>query len=174
MDTSNRHTALRITVTALFMALTIVFASFYIPVPGGHLYLCDMVISLAAILLTPFEAFAVGGIGSYLGDLIFYPAPRYVSLVTHGLQAVVISLFAHKLFKNHPKAGAGIGVIVGAIIMVVGYTLGKTFVYSNFETAMVKLPFEILQGAVGAVLGFILCFRCGIRTVFNRTMNEEA
>ena len=120
MDTKNRYSALRITLTGLFMALTIVFASFYIPVPGGHLYLCDMVISLAAILLNPFEAFAVGGIGSYLGDLIFYPAPRYVSLVTHGTQAVVISVFVHYVMKNRPKAAAGIGVTFGAVIMVVG------------------------------------------------------
>ena len=174
MDTKNRYSALRITLTGLFMALTIVFASFYIPVPGGHLYLCDMVISLAAILLNPFEAFAVGGIGSYLGDLIFYPAPRDVSLVTHGTQAVVISVFVHYVMKNRPKAAAGIGVTLGAVIMVVGYTLGKTFVYSNFETAMIKLPFEILQGAVGAVLGWILCFKCGIRKVFIRTLEEEA
>ena len=89
-----RCTTIRITITAIFMAMNIALSSFGIPVPGGHLYLCDVIICLAAILLGPLEAFAVGGIGSFLGDLLFYPLPMFVSLVTHGLQAVVISLIA--------------------------------------------------------------------------------
>ncbi|MBR3056728.1 MAG: ECF transporter S component [Clostridiales bacterium] len=162
-----KYTAtIRITITAVFMALTIAMASFGIPVPGGHLYLCDVIICLAAILLNPFEAFIVGGLGSFFGDMIFYPLPMFVSLVTHGLQAVVISLISHHTMKNHPKIASGIGVAVGAVIMVVGYTLGKTFVYSTFEYAMIKLPYEIAQGTIGAVLGMILCWRFGIRKLF--------
>ncbi len=167
------HSAtVRLTIAAFFMALNIAFSSFGIPVPGGHLYLCDAVICLAAILLNPFEAFLVGGIGSFLGDLFFYPLPMFVSLVTHGLQAVVVSLIAHKTFKDHPRIAAGIGVTVGALIMVTGYTLGKTFVYSTWETAVMKLPYEIAQGALGAVLGMILCFRCGIRKLFERMTDQ--
>ncbi len=162
----NHITPLNITMTALFMALTIAFASFGIPVPGGHLYLCDVPISIAAILLGPFEAFVVGGIGSFLGDLIFYPLPMFVSLVTHGLQAVVISLISHYTLKKHPKVASGIGVTVGAIIMVIGYTLGKIFVYSNLETAILKLPYEIAQGAIGAIVGMILCWPLQIRRLF--------
>lgn len=72
--------------------------------------------------------------------MLFYPAPMFVSLATHGLQAVVISLISHKTLKNRPQLASGIGVTVGAVIMVIGYTLGKTFVYSTFEYAMIKLP----------------------------------
>ncbi len=148
--------------------MNIAMSSFGIPVPGGHLYLCDAVICLAALLLNPFEAFVVGGIGSFLGDMIFYPLPMFVSLVTHGLQAVVISLFAHRLMPEHKKAGAYIGVIVGGIIMVTGYTLGKIFVYSTFEYAMIKLPYEIAQAALGGILGLVLCYRFGIQKLFNK------
>ncbi|SKB99613.1 Uncharacterized membrane protein [Lachnospiraceae bacterium] len=157
---------IRITTTAVLMAMNIALSSFGVPVPGGHLYLCDVVICLAAILLNPFEAFVVGGIGSFLGDMIFYPAPMFVSLVTHGIQAAVISVFSHKVLKNHPKIASGIGVAIGAVIMVVGYTLGKTFVYSTFEYAMIKLPYEIAQAVVGAVLGMVLCWKCGIHKIF--------
>jgi len=88
------------------MAMNIALSSFGVPVPGGHLYLCDVVICLAAILLNPFEAFVVGGVGSFLGDLLFYPAPMFVSLVTHGLQAAVffareISSLLQKFFPRH-------------------------------------------------------------------------
>lgn len=53
-----------LTVTAVFMAMNIALSSFGIPVPGGHLYLNDIVICTAAILLDPLGAFAVGGIGA--------------------------------------------------------------------------------------------------------------
>ena len=159
-----------LTVTALFTAMNVALSSFSIPVPGGHLYLCDIAISTAAILLDPVAAFAVGGLGSFLGDLFFYPAPMFVSLATHGLQAVVISLCAHRLFPRHRWLGASVGVILGGVIMVTGYTLGRAFVYSTPEYAVLKLPFEILQAALGAVLGVVICFPVGIARWFERMM----
>ena len=170
---NKKITTVNITMTALFMAMTIALASFGIPVPGGHLYLCDVVICLAAILLNPLYAFVVGGIGSFLGDMIFYPLPMFVSLVTHGLQAVVISLISHHAFKNRPKLASGIGVAVGAVIMVVGYTLGKTFVYSTFAYAMLKLPYEIAQGAIGAICGMLLCWKCGIHKIYTNIISKN-
>ena len=163
-----RYTTIRITTTAIFMAMNIALSSFGIPVPGGHLYLCDVIICLAAILLGPLEALAVGGIGSFLGDLLFYPLPMFVSLVTHGLQAVVISLIAHRTFREHPKLASGIGVSVGAVIMIVGYTLGKGLIYSTWEYAFIKLPYEIAQGVIGAVLSMLLCWNFEIGNLFIR------
>ena len=129
--TEKTHLAvLRITVAAMFAALNVAFSSFGVPVPGGHLYLNDVVICTAAVLLDPFSAFFVGGVGAFLGDLFFYPAPMFVSLVTHGLQAVVISLFSRHVLKEHPVIASGLGVSVGAVIMVVGYSLGRAFIYS--------------------------------------------
>lgn len=174
MKKSNaKITTLRLTTAAVFMAMTIALSSFGIPVPGGHLYLCDVAICLGAILLNPLEAFIVGCVGSFLGDMLFYPAPMFVSLATHGLQAVVISLISHKTLKNRPQLASGIGVTVGAVIMVIGYTLGKTFVYSTFEYAMIKLPYEIAQGAIGAILGMVLCWKCGIHKLFNNMITSR-
>ncbi|MCR4690728.1 MAG: ECF transporter S component [Lachnospiraceae bacterium] len=168
MTKTKRLATIRISSAAVFMALNIIMSSFGVPVPGGHLYLCDVVICLAAIILDPLDAFFVGGIGSFLGDLLFYPLPMFVSLVTHGLQAVVISLISHYTLKNHPKIASGIGVTVGGVIMVVGYTLGKIYVYSTFEYAMIKLPYEIAQATVGAVLGMILCWNFGLHSLFSK------
>ena len=153
-----RKPILWLTVTGLFLAMNVALSSFGMPVPGGHLYLNDIVICTAAILLDPLGAFAVGGIGAFLGDFFFYPAPMFVSLVTHGLQAVVISLCAHRFFPDRKALGSGIGVAIGAVIMVVGYSLGRAFIYSTPAYAIAKLPFQILQAVVGAVLSMILCF----------------
>lgn len=163
---------IRLTTCALFMAMIIALSSFGVPVPGGHLYFCDVAICLAAILLNPIEAFIVAGFGSFLGDFLFYPLPMFVSLVTHGIQGFVISLFSHKVLKSKPILASGIGVTIGAIIMVTGYTLGKIYVYANFEYAMLKLPYEIAQGAIGAVLGMILCWKCGIHQRFTNMLNK--
>ena len=172
--TQAKFTTIRITVTALFMAMNIAMSSFGIPVPGGHLYLCDVVICTAAILLNPLEAFIVGGIGSFLGDMIFYPTPMFVSLFTHGIQALVISLFSHYILKKHPKFSAGIGLSLGVIIMVAGYTFGKAFIYSTPEYAIMKLPYEFAQGILGAVFGMLLVYRCGLKKLFNRIIvNRE-
>ena len=168
-----RENARRIAVTAVFMAMNIIMSSFSIPVPGGHLYLCDVVICLAAILLNPFEAFVAAGVGSFLGDLIFYPAPMFVSLVTHGIQGVVISLMSQRMLTHRPKLASGLAVSVGVVILVVGYSLGRAFVYSTPEAALLKLPFEVLQGVVGAVLGMVLCWRCGIRKLYLKMMGRE-
>lgn len=171
MTSANRlikQTTYRLTLTALFMALNVAMSSFGVPVPGGHLYMNDIIICTAAILFDPIAAFAVGGIGAFLGDFFFYPTPMFVSLVTHGLQAVVISLFSRYTFQKHRAIGSGIGVAIGAVIMVVGYSLGRAFIYSTPEYAILKLPYQILQAGVGAIAGMILCYRCKLVEIFKK------
>lgn len=153
--------------TAVFMALNVAMSSFGVPVPGGHLYMNDIIICTAAIILDSFAAFMVGGVGAFLGDLFFYPLPMFVSLVTHGLQAVVISVFSHYVLKKRPVLSSGIGVTLGAIIMVVGYSLGRAFIYSTPEYAILKLPYQILQAGVGAIAGMIICWKFKIVKLFN-------
>ena len=49
-----------------------------------------------------------------------------------------------------------IGVLLGAVIMVVGYSLGRAFLYATPAAAIAKLPYQILQALVGAALGTVL------------------
>jgi len=139
--------------TAIFMAMNVAFSSFGIPVPAGRIYLCDAVICTAALSLNPLCAFFVGGVGSFLGDFFFYPAAMFVSLVVHGLQGIMISLIGRKTDSLIRKVFA---VCVGAIIMVVGYTLGCVFVYGTPEGAIINIPYEALQATVGGVLGLLV------------------
>ncbi|MCR5402740.1 MAG: ECF transporter S component [Butyrivibrio sp.] len=160
-----------IAITGLFMAFNIIMSSVGIPVPGGHLYLCDMIICTAALIMDPLSAFIVGGVGSFLGDMLFYPAPMFVSLVTHGLQAVVISLIARSAYGHSRQRHfitALVATLIGGVIMVVGYTLGKTYVYSTFEYAMIKLPYEIAQALLGVAGSLFLYFKAGLGDIFNK------
>ncbi len=159
--------------TAVLMAMNVALSSFGVPVPGGHLYLNDIVICTASIILDPLAAFMVGGVGAFLGDFFFYPAPMWVSLVTHGLQAIVISVFSHYVLKKKPVLSSGIGVTIGAIIMVVGYSLGRAFIYSTPAYAVAKLPFQILQAVVGAVFGMLLCWKFGIHKLYTNKLMKK-
>lgn len=170
-DLRHRKPVLWLTVTAMLMGMVIVLSMsvLSVPVPGGHLYFNDVVIDTAALLMDPVAAFLIGGVGAFLGDMLFYPAPMFVSLVTHGLQAVVVSLLSRKLRLKKPLADA-VALLVGAVIMVLGYTLGRAFVYSTPEYALMKLPFQCLQAGVGAVMAWVLCGPMGLSHRFHRTM----
>ena len=170
----SQRTTVWLCTTAMLMALNVAMSSFGVPVPGGHLYMNDIVICTASIILDPLAAFMVGGVGAFLGDLLFYPTPMFVSLVTHGLQAVVISLFSNHVMKKHPVLSSGIGVAIGAVIMVVGYSLGRAFLYSTPEYAMMKLPYQILQAVVGAVAGMFLCWKFGIYKLYRKTLAKQS
>ncbi len=163
-----------LTVTAMLMAMNVVLSMemLSIPVPGGHLYINDIVICTASLLLDPLGAFVVGGIGAFLGDALFYPAPMFVSLVTHGLQAAVISLIVRR-FTKRPIITAAAAVTIGAVIMVVGYTLGRAYVYSTPEYAVLKLPFQCIQAALG-YLAIPLTYLTGIKRGFDRLMTRDA
>ena len=170
----SQRTTVWLCTTAMLMALNVAMSSFGVPVPGGHLYMNDIVICTASIILDPLAAFMVGGVGAFLGDLFFYPTPMFVSLVTHGLQAVVISLFSNHVMKKHPVLSSGIGVAIGAVIMVVGYSHCRAFLYSTPEYAMMKLPYQILQAVVGAVAGMFLCWKFGIYKLYRKTLAKQS
>ena len=169
-----RGSIIWLTMTALFMGMNIVLSMsvFSVPVPGGHLYFCDAVINTAAILLDPVAAFLVGGVGSFLGDFFFYPAPMFVSLVTHGLQAMAVSWLSRRLFAVKPVVSSSLAVTAGSVIMVIGYTLGRAYVYSTPEYAILKLPFEILQAGVGAVVAILLLYPLGLRKTFHKIVRN--
>lgn len=165
-----------ITVTAVLMAMNIIMSTsvLSVPVPGGHMYLNDVIIVTAAVLLEPFYAFLVGGVGAFIGDMLFYPTPMFVSLVVHGLQAVVISLFVHRWMKSRPVPASLVGAVVGWVITFTGYTLGRAFIYSTPAYAVAKFPFQVLQTAVGSALALLLCWKCGVVKLYKKQFGEEA
>ena len=56
--------------------------------------------------------------------------------------------------------------------MVVGYTLGKAFIYSMIEYAIMKMLYEILQASVGAVALVILCYKFKLKKRFAERFNK--
>lgn len=82
-------------------------------------------------------------------------------------------MFSHRILKTHPVLSSGIGVTLGAVIMVVGYSLGRAFIYSTPEYAVLKLPYQILQAVVGAVFGMVLCWKCGVYKLYHKEIAKQ-
>lgn len=164
----------KLSVAALLLAMNIIMSMpmFSIPVPGGHMYLNDVVIVTAAILLDPLYAVIVGGVGAFLGDMLFYPPPMFVSLFAHGLQALVISLCTRRLLSGRESAGSIVGAIGGLLVSVVLYTLGRAYVYSTPAYAVAKFPFQILQTLVGSAAALLLCWKCGIVKIYQKMFGK--
>ena len=106
LSVHTKHNTRWLTICGLLMAINVGLSSFGLPVPGGHLYLNDIVIVAAALMLDPLGAF-----------------------------------------------------LVGAVIMVVGYSLGRAYVYSTPAYAWIKLPYEILQALFGVIVGPFLVWK---------------
>ena len=144
-----RHNTRWLTICGLMMAMNIGLSSFGLPVPGGHLYLNDIIIVTAALILDP--------AGAFLGDFFFYPLPMFVSLAAHGLQAMAISYISRHCFSRFLSVSSAL--LTGALIMVAGYSLGRAYVYSTPAYAWIKLPYEILQALFGVIGGPFLVWR---------------
>ena len=168
------NTTKKLTLTAILMAMNIVMSSFSVPTPVGGMYLNDIIVVAAAVLLEPFYAFMVGGVGAFLGDLLFYPAPMFVSLAVHGIQAVVISLCSRHLFTKKPVVGSIIGAVLGWAICCGGYTFGRWFIYSTPAYAIAKIPLQLIQTAATSAVALLLIWPCGIKQQFDKIIGTDA
>ena len=50
-------------------------------------------------------------------------------------------------------------MLKGGVIMVIGYSLGRAYVYSTPAYAWIKLPYEILQALFGVIVGPFLVWK---------------
>ena len=81
--------------------------------------------------------------------------------------------FCESQGENQPvKTDKGSGILslcTTAIFMAMNVALssfGRAFIYATPAAAVAKLPFRILQATVGAVVGMILCWPCGLHKVY--------
>ena len=163
----------QITFTAIFTAITASLGAFHIPLGFANLYLTDIAVCMAGILLTPFYAAVAGGVGAFLGDMLFYPQAMVVSLIVRTVQVVIISVFSHYIMRKRPVLSSLIGCIIGIFIMAFGYSYFAILFYSAKEAALAKLPLEALQAAVGVVVAHPLCYKIRIREIFEEYIKKD-
>ena len=149
--------AKRLTLSAFFMALVVILSSslLSIPVPGGHFYFNGIIIFLV-------------GLGSFIGDFLFYPLPMWVTLATHSLQVLAISLVVGGRLGKLSKPRAVLGLLLGVIINLLGYGFGRAFIYGTPAYAMMKIPFDLVAAILGSAFAYYIYFHTGFIKQFKK------
>lgn len=183
MDSTKRAKRIRLIVfTALMTALTTVLtlASFKYPIGSGYYNFGDVPIFMSACLLGPVPALITGALGAMFGDLILgYAMYAPFTLVIKALEGVIagllFKLIAKFIKKQIPQAILySLGCIVGGLAMAFGYFLaeGLLLAEDRWTGGVVNLPFNILQGAISAVLATVLLYACQLKRIFEKIYNR--
>lgn len=147
----------RLVVSALMAALVCV-ATMVIRIPtptNGYVNLGDCFVLLSGWLLGPWWGSAAAGIGSMLTDL-FAGYTSYVpgTFLIKGLDALLAALIFRVMGRT--SAAAVVGGFVGEVVMVGGYFVYEAAALQYGIGAVVGIPANLVQGAVGLVIGLLL------------------
>ena len=152
--------------TALMICLILLgTVIFRIPVPmtQGYVHLGDTMVYLAVLILGKGLGSVAAGIGSALADILggfAYWAPW--TLVIKFLMAFVTGLILEKSSRSYKRSLSSERLIrvtamaLGGIIMCSGYLLAEALMYGSFTLALVGLPWNIGQLAIGMVLSIAI------------------
>lgn len=152
-----------ITFTAMMTALVMV-SGFIPPLeipPIGRIYWCDGVIFLGCFLFAPLPSFIIGGVGTFLYDLLLAnTVMMFPSLAIHGLQAFLESFLLHKIFpKKHEPLFAFSACLVGAAVVIAGYFLVRILVQNKgIDYALIRMPSDVIQEAAGIAAAMFICY----------------
>lgn len=167
----------KLTAAALLAAMTCI-ATMIIKIPTptmGYIHLGDGFVLLCGILLGPAQGALAAGIGSMLSDILSgYASYAIPTLVIKALTALVAgALFRSLRAVRAKKYGRTLAIIIGGIageaVMVAGYFLYETAmaaassgainaatIAAGVTSAAAGVPFNIVQGVVGILLGVLL------------------
>lgn len=173
----------KLALTALMAALTAVLTLASVPLPGGGYYnFGDVAIFIAAAALGPVAGAFAGGLGGALGDLILgYTFYAPFTLVIKALEGLIAGLL-FKAFKSAFIKECGrvkkvvfsaVSNVVGGLMMAAGYFLaeGLLLAEGKWQGGLVNLPWNILQGALSAVVAPVILFACRLENVIKKTLN---
>jgi uncharacterized membrane protein len=142
-----------ITVSALMAAVVYVATYIGTALPfSGYIHLGDAAVFLSGLLLGPHYGMLAAALGSAMADglkgyVIYVPA----TIVLKGVMAYITGLVRKK--KN---GTVGVAMVIGGLVMVAGYYVYESFIYSNFVAPLVSIPWNVLQFVVGIIIALIL------------------
>ncbi|OQB22388.1 MAG: Thiamine precursor transporter HmpT [Firmicutes bacterium ADurb.Bin182] len=136
------------------ITLLTMFVSFPIPgVTGAYVNAGDAGVYLAGFLLGGPLGALCAGVGSALADLLLgfamYAVPTFI---IKGAVALITALLLKK-FSGWSRIFA---LLIAGALIPAGYFLWEWLFLYGFETALVSVPFNLIQYAGGILVGFIL------------------
>lgn len=142
-------------VMAALVCVTTMLIQVPIPATEGFFNIGDAMIMVAALTFGPIVGAIAGGIGSSLADLL---GGWYVwvipTLIIKGVEGLLAGwVLSRSDDQSFPKIL--LAWIVGGSEMVLGYFTAQVFMY-GLAAALVELPFNFVQMAVGGIVGIPL------------------
>lgn len=143
---------------ALFAALVYIGTLISIPLPFGYFNFGDFFILCASWLIGFPYALASGAIGAMFADLsLGYALYAPATFVIKALVAL-IAFFVCKVLTNTKLSVVKytISSVIAELVMVLGYYLFESVIYSSFVVSLESVPGNLLQGAVAVIAGTIV------------------
>jgi uncharacterized membrane protein len=144
-------------------AVTTVLIRIPIPATTGYFNLGDIFIIASGLLFGPLAGMLTGALGAGAADLYGYPQFVLATVVTKGLEGLLVGLLSRG--PSLQPARAWIAAIVGGVVIVVGYFIFEAYIYpalgvsmpffnvTNLQDAIVELGPNAVQGFIGAAGG---------------------
>lgn len=136
----------------LFAALTtLLTATLHIPVGNGYIHCGDAVIFLAAALLPMPYAIGASAIGGMMADLLSgYAVYALPTFIIKGLLALCFAKLGGEGLLGKKRI---LGLIVCAVVSVVGYWLTAVVLYGGFRAQLIgTVPGNLVQAGGSSVL----------------------
>jgi len=146
----------RIVFSGIFIGLvTLVTMIFIVPVGSvGYFNLGDVVIMLIALVVNSMQAMFIGGLGSFLADMLSgYAVYAPFTLVIKGLEGLVIAYLFRKMKSKH----AWFALLAGGLVITFGYPLADMWISQSFEMFYPSLLLNSLQGAIAWIIAVVGC-----------------
>ena len=158
-----KNSAVNIALLAIMTALTTIMTLVIrIPYPGtgGYFNFGDIMVMLGGLLLGPVGGFFVGGVGSAIADIIGFPLFAPLTLIVKGLEGMAVGYLGSRA-REHVRLNVRdvIAVLVGAVIMLIGYFIGEVFFFevgvavAIGELVTINLAQVVIGGSVTLLIG---------------------
>lgn len=148
-----------ISITALFIALTLLFTLFVnvrlpIAANGGLIHLGNVPFLLAAIIYGKKTGAIVGGIGMGLFDVMSgWIAWAPCTLIVVGLMGFVVGFICERK-KTIPWIF--VSIMAALIIKVAGYYIYEAVMYHSFIIPLASIPGNVVQIGVAGVIVLLI------------------
>lgn len=156
MNDNRKESGIRlISLTAIFIALTVIFTAyiFHIPVGvnGGYIHFGDAVIYLAAAILPTPYAMAVGALGGGIADLL--TAPMWM-IPTVMIKMLIVLPFSSRRTALMTKRNIA-APIIAFFISAIGYYLAEMIMFGSGTALLSALSGSIIQSGGSALFFYI-------------------
>ena len=175
MKTNVKTTDLVLSALMMCMIMVAIFI-FRIPIPftQGYVNLSDGMIFLAVIILGYKYGAVAAGLGSMLGDIIGgFAMWAPWTFVIKGLMALVFGLILEKTKASEKPAAKVSAMVLSGLIMAAGYFVAEGIMYGSWAIAVLGVPWNIGQFAVGIVLAMLIETALS-KTTFRRYLRHQA